>query len=191
MNTEQYHAQLQALLPVGAAWPRDAGLVRTELMRAFAEELASIDLAFDRLIEEADPRTTFELLAEWERAAGLPDPCGGEDQSTSQRRVSLLQKLTSLGGASSAYFIAVAATLGMVITITEFTPHDVDDDVEAPLLGDAWAYTWQVNAPLNTVTELTVESGADDPLAWWNHEPLECVMEALKPAHTVVMFAYS
>jgi uncharacterized protein YmfQ (DUF2313 family) len=191
MTSDQYLDQLQALLPPGAAWTREKDATLTRFLQGFADELARVDLRGDQLIDEADPRTTLELLADWERVAGLPDPCVGPGLTTSQRRNALVQKIISVGGQSRAFFIAVALALGFAITIDEFLEHSVDDDVEHQLFGSDWAFTWQVNSALNTVGELTVDDTADDPLAWWSNLPLECVLGRLKPAHTFVIFAYT
>lgn len=191
MTTDDYLAQLQALLPQGPAWPRDSGATLTKLLQAMADELARIDGRAAQLIEESDPRTTAELLADWERVAGLPDSCVTAAQATAQRRAALHAKLTTLGGQSVAYFIALAASLGYTVTITEFEQHTVVDDVEHPLYSHPWQFAWQVNAPQDTVGTLSVTDTVADPLAWWGNELLECVVNRLKPAHTHVLFAYS
>lgn len=191
ITAEQYLTELQALLPQGAAWPREPGATLSLTLLALADELARVDQRAEQLLDEADPRTTLELLADWERIAGLPDPCVGGSPTTAQRRASLIQKLTALGGQTPAYYIGVALSLGFVITIGEFLEHTVEDDVEHQLYGSDWNFAWQVNAPLNTVGELTVEDTADDPLAWWGNEQLECVLRPLRPAHTHVIFAYT
>lgn len=191
MTADQYRDQLQALLPQGAVWPRDRGSTLSGILQGFALELARVDLRGEQLVEEADPRTTQEMLSDWERVAGLPDPCVGPGQTTGQRRAALLQKLTKLGGQSPAYYVEVALALGFAITIDEYLEHTVEDDVENELFGTEWAYAWRVNSALNTVVELTVADTVDDPLAYWSNVPLECVISRLKPAHTVVIFAYS
>lgn len=191
MTTDDYLAQLQALLPQGPAWPRDAGATLTKLLRAMADELARVDSRAGQLIDETDPRTTNELLADWERVAGLPDSCVTAAQSTAQRRAALHAKLTTLGGQSTAYFIALAASLGYTVTITEFEQHTVVDDVEHPLYSHPWQFAWQINAPQDTVGTLSVTDTVADPLAWWGNELLECVIRRIKPAHTHVLFAYS
>lgn len=191
MTAEDYLAQLQALLPQGPAWPRDAGATLTKLLQAMADELARVDGRAAQLIEEADPRTTAELLADWERVAGLPDSCVTAAQSTAQRRAALHARLTTLGGQSVAYFIALAASLGYTVTITEFRLHTVEDDVEYPLYGHPWQFAWQINAPQDSVGTLSVTDTVADPLAWWGNELLECVIRRIAPAHTHVLFAYS
>ncbi len=191
MTSAQYLAQLQALLPQGGAWTRDRDANLTALLQAMADELARVDARGEQLIDEDDVRTTFELLSDWERVAGLPDSCVGAGQTTQQRRAALLQRVTSIGGQSRAYFIAVAAALGYAVTISEFSWHTVEDDVEHPMYGVAWNFAWQVNSALNTVQELTVDDGVEDPLAFWSNVPLECVINRLAPAHTTVLFSYT
>ena len=194
LTVDDYTRQLQALLPSGIAWPRDADATLTKLLTGLAGELARVDGRALQLLEEADPRTTAELFADWERVAGLPDACAvafGGDQTTAQRRSALVGKLTTLGGQSAAYYVGLAAVLGYAITVEDFTEHTVEDDVEHPFYGAAWAFAWQVNTALNTVTEITVEDSVEDPIASWGSALLECVINRLKPAHTTVLFSYT
>lgn len=193
MTSSDYLAQLQALLPQGFAWPRQADAALTKLLLAWADELARIDGRAADLIEEADPRTTAELLVDWERVAGLPDPCVAAlagTQATMQRRATLVAKLTTIGGQSAAYYIALAARLGYTITITEHKTFTVRSKVNDPLNDLPWRFVFTVNAPLDTVRRFTVRSAVTDPLAAWGNELLECVISRLKPAHTHVLFAY-
>lgn len=193
MSTTDYLQQLQALLPQGPAWPREASPV-TRLLDGLAQELARVEGRALTLLEEADPRTTAELFADWERVAGLPDDCViafAPDQTVAQRRAALVGRLATIGGQSPAYFVGLAAALGYAITLTEFKQHAVNDDVSTPLYGPAWAFAWQVNAALNTVTQLTVAGTVADPLASWGNTLLECVIKRLAPAHTTVLFSYT
>jgi uncharacterized protein YmfQ (DUF2313 family) len=188
---EAFARMLKALLPRGVLWRLEQGSAISNLLLGVSDELARIDARGENLIDEIHAPSTFELLADFERVYGLPDPCLGEDQSTSQRIASVVQRITAIGGQTAAYYIGIAAAIGFTITITEFKAHDVDDDVEYSLLSEAWNFAWQVNAPLNTVGELTVEETVDDALAWFGNEQLECVLEELKPAHTEIIFAYA
>ncbi len=193
ITADRYREQLQALLPQGAAWSREPGGVLTAVLDAWAQELGRFDQRCGDLIDEADPRTTNELLADWERVAGLPDPCLGASPSLGQRRATLVQRLITLGGATPAYFIAVALALGVAITITEYRPFDVNGPVNVPIYGPDWGYAWQVNAPLYGATGfLAVTGSVADALGWYDANlQLECVIRALKPAHTIVIFSYT
>jgi len=196
LTATAYLAQLQALLPQGFAWPRQADAALTNLLLAWADELARVDGRAADLIEEADPRTTAELLADWERVAGLPDPCVealAGTQTTAQRRAALVAKLTTIGGRSAAYYIALAASLGYTITITEFSPFQAGHSAAGDALSnDGWTFVWQVNAPEASIVEFAAgRSSAGEPLRSWGNELLECVINRLKPAHTHVLFAYA
>lgn len=192
MSGADYLSQLQALLPQGPAWPRDPNAVLTLLLDAWAAEFARVDGRANRLPDELDPRTTSELLADWERVAGLPSPCMvGITQTVAERRAALHTKLTRLGGQSRQFFIDLAASLGFTVTITEFRPYHVNNAVNLPVNSELWNFVWQVNAPLNTVRRFTVGSAVNDALASWGNTLLECAISLLKPAHTKVLFAYN
>lgn len=195
LTATDYLAQLQALLPQGPAWPRDAEAELTRLLSAWAAELARVDGRAVDLVEEADPRTTTELLSDWERVAGLPDPCVealAGTQTTAQRRAALLAKLTTIGGQSAAYYIALAASLGYTITVSEFTPFQAGhSEAGDPITNDEWGFAWQVNAPDESIVVFAAgRSCAGEPLRAWGNELLECVITRLRPAHTHVLFAY-
>jgi len=190
LSTEDYLQQLQALLPQGPAWSREQDTVLTKLLTAFAEEFARVDLRTDNLLNEADPRTTNELLTDWERVAGLPDLCTGIPATIALRRELLVSKLTNVGGQSRQFFIDLAAKLGYTITITEFKRFRVNSRVNDPLNDADWTYVWRVNAAQNTVRKFTVAGRVNEPLASWGNTALECVITRLKPAHTHVQFAY-
>ena len=194
LSETDYLRQLQALLPSGPAWPTDDDATLTRLLGALATELARVDGRAQQLVEEADPRTVAELFADWERVAGLPDPCVlafGETQSSVQRRTALVARLTMQGGQSPAYFIAIAASLGYTVTITEFRPFRAGQSRAGDTVATNWQFAWQVNAPLNTVTPFRAGNAvAGDPINSWGNKALECVLSRFKPAHTTVVFAY-
>lgn len=156
---------------------------------------AALDAAQARaqgLLLEMLPHTSTEMLAEWERLLGLPDPCIGQLGTTQERRAAVVAKYTETGGQSRAYFIGVAAKLGYEVTITEYRPFQVGVSAAGDALyGDDWLYAWLVNAPETTITEFAVGiSAAGDPLRSWGNELLECAITKLKPAHTHVLFGY-
>lgn len=176
MTRDDYKKQLIALLPPGALWPAvQTSNTFTQLLDALAEELARIDARAQNLVDEAYPNTTLELLPDWERVAGLPGKCTGGLSNLQQRSNALMGVLTIDRSLSRAFFIAIAARLGFVITITELAGH-----------------TWRVNAVLdaNAVYFRASVSVAGDPLVQSLNNLLECAINTLKPAHTVVTFNY-
>ena len=72
----EYLSAFLRLLPLGIAWPRKPDSVLVKTSRGLTNVWGFVDnRAADLLEREADPRYTIELLPEWERAWGLPDPC--------------------------------------------------------------------------------------------------------------------
>ncbi len=192
MTAEDYRDQLLALQPPGAALPVDPDSTWGRLLQALADELARIDGRADDLVDEADPRTTYELLPDWERVAGLPDACTPDGHTVDARRDALTGRIAGIGGQSAAYFIWLAADLGYSVTITEFRTADAGAAVAGDAInGEPWRFAWQVNAPQTTVTDAVAgSSGAGEPLRAWGNELLECVLRARRPAHTTVLFSY-
>jgi uncharacterized protein YmfQ (DUF2313 family) len=190
---DAFLAALQFLMPPGRAFPRDDTFM-AQLLSVPADALATIRAAALQLANvEADPTLTLQLLADWEADFGLPDPCSTANPSIEQRRLSLLAKIASLGGQSRDYFINVAAALGFTITITEFSPFSLGRATWGEnLLGPGWAFVWQVNAPLITVSRLLLGQGVwGDPFWTIGNTELQCRLKSIAPAHTFVTFNYS
>lgn len=189
----EYREQLKALLPPGQAFPRETGTTLDDLLSGLSEELARVDARGERLLIDANPRTTSELLTDWERVAALPDKCAGTLETTLQgRRNALSAKLASTGGQSPAYFIGVAAELGYTVEIEEFHPFRAGMSVAGNLItnGD-WVFAWQVRAPAVTVIPFRAgQSAAGEALNTWGNDTLECKINQLKPAHSIALFAY-
>jgi len=124
-----YAQAFLALLPTGPAWPRHAWSTLAQTVFGLADYWGFVDgRAADLLEIESDPRTTVELLPDWERSFGLPDPCYAEPLSVYDRQVALVQRMTILGGQSRQFFIDAAAQIGYTISITEYRPFMVGID---------------------------------------------------------------
>jgi len=186
-----YAAALQALLPVGAAWTFEKGALLTQLIDAIAVEFARVDTRGADLREEADPRTALELLADWERVTGLPDPCAGQADTIAERRARVVRALTARGGQSPAYFVALAAALGFAIEIEELRPFRVGlSSVGGRLAAPPWNHVWIVRAPETTIRNFVVGAAVGEPLRSWGNAILACVMQRFKPAHTRLIITY-
>lgn len=186
-----YLRQQQALLPPGPALSRDSGSVITAVLQIFADTWARLHNRAVDMLDEADPRTTRELLTDWERVAGLPDSCFGTEQTVQERRAALVAQLTARGGQSPAYFIEIAGRLGYEVTVTEYRPFRAGSLSGDPLCDDEWWFVWQINAPATTIREFSAGiSSAGEPLRKWGNEPLECTVVRYEPAHTLVKFSY-
>lgn len=186
-----YEAALLALLPVGRAWPRDRDALQASLMAGFAPTLVRIDARAQTLLVDLFPATTLELLPEWEASLGLPDPCEGPDPVVQQRRQQVVNRLVNTGGQSKAYYLDVLERLGFTgATITEFTPFKADvSHADGIVYDESWAHTWQLNVPGLRVFEFEADiSTADEPLLTIADDVIVCTIEALKPAHTLVLY---
>jgi len=183
-----YTQLLQALLPPGAAWPRDAEATLTKLMQAYADELARAHNRAVDLTGEADPRTATETIGDWETTLGLPDPCmAGIAQTLTERQAAAHAKLIARGGQSRQFFIDLAKAVGFDIAITEFKPFRAGiSRAGDPACSTDWRFAWQVNAPEETIKPFT----AGEALRNWGNALLECVINQRCPAHTHVQFTY-
>jgi uncharacterized protein YmfQ (DUF2313 family) len=126
---DDYADAMQALLPLGQAWPRDWDGVLMRVVRGLTRIWGDFETRASTLLEiESDPRSTVELLPDWERNWGLPDPCYQSPQSISDRQRALVMRMTLWGAQSREFFIGIAAMLGYTITITEYRPFFVAMD---------------------------------------------------------------
>jgi uncharacterized protein YmfQ (DUF2313 family) len=124
-----YREAFLSLLPNGQAWPKRSTAVLWQTCDGLCEYWGFVDSrAADLLEQESDPRITLELLPDWERNWGLPDPCYSAPQSIGARQTALVQRMTMLGSQSRQFYINFAASLGYNISITEYRPFMVGLD---------------------------------------------------------------
>ncbi len=190
---DEYRDAMAGLLPTGPAWPREPASPLMRFVGGLASELARVDGRMAQLLAETDPASTTELLPDWERVVGLPDPCVTLAQTVAARRLALEGRLTSVGGQSRRFFIELATRLGYSITIDEFASASAATAAGISFSGAGWASTWRVNVPVAVaVTPFRAGAGAaGEPLRAWSNEVIECQFNRYKPAHTRVLFAYS
>jgi uncharacterized protein YmfQ (DUF2313 family) len=169
---------MQNLLPRGRAWRRDAGAVITQMLAAFMPTFQRVIASGANLVVDGFPSTTVQLIPEWEASLGLPDSCTPLGATIGQQQAAIVEKFTRTGGQSKAYYIGVAARLGYTITITEGAPG---------------TYVWTIHS--SAVAPGSVfrvgQNRAGDLLATpGSNAYLQCVFNAIKPAHTVLAFSY-
>lgn len=187
-----YTQQQMHLLPIGPAWPQEGSNTSVRLFEPTGNALQALHQRAEQLIEEADARTTSELLDDWERVVGLPDPCLDPPGSTAERRRRVVQRLTYQGGQSVAFFLGFLEALGYPgVTVTEFRPMRVTSKCNAALNQGGWRYGWRVNVPEAANKKvMTVRGRCNDPLASWGDPGLECLLAVHKPAHTRLFVGY-
>ena len=74
-SVDDYDQALSRLLPRGPIWQRTPGSLLDSILHAIAAEFARVDAQADHVIEESDPRTSFNLLENWFTDWGIPSPC--------------------------------------------------------------------------------------------------------------------
>ena len=194
MNRAAYLIFLQSLLPPGQAWTTDHMAALTKVLDVIAGEFSRIHIRTDELLREADPRNTVEMLADWERVAGLPDTCTGDLETLQERRTALVQKVTGIGGQSKAYFQSIAESLGYEVEIDEFRPFICGISHCGDILngGHDVRYNWRVRVlePRITYFRTGLSRCGERLMSIRAAEDLECILNRLKPAHTNLIFAY-
>ncbi len=177
-------AGYQAHLPSGAAWPRAVDTNSTDFARGLSKEFERINARVEQLLLEMDPRTTTELIADWERITGLPDPCAEVAPTTIEdRRAAVTARIVARGngGPGVAFLTTVMTTLGYAeadILIRRFhqQPFTCESSCTDALNPESagWLYLWEVIA----------EHGAID-------EQLRCQFENRYAfAHVTLTFAF-
>lgn len=177
---------LKRLLPP-AAYDPSAPVLSAEL----AAEGTALDVAqqlAESLPDEADPRVTSALLADWERVLGLT----ASGLSQEQRKAAVAAKYYTRGAQSRAYFIALAAKLGFAgVTITEYKCANCNSNCNSALYSVADLFVWTLNVLASGgYFAANCNSNCNSALGSWGYSTLENAIKKDKPAHTVATFNY-
>jgi uncharacterized protein YmfQ (DUF2313 family) len=204
---DDYTDAFLTLLPQGQAWPKRPGSTLYKTCDGLSQYWGFVDSrAADLLERESDPRITVELLPDWEKAWGLPDPCFPETISIAQRQAMLVLKMTMLGAQSRAWFQWVANWLGIDIGhIQEFAPY-MTGVSECGDTRDQWGdsrwelgppelrFYWTIHVGQPQLTWLRAGSGicgVDHHLEIGLPDDILCLFERWKPAHTQIVADFS
>lgn len=191
----KYVSMLKGLFPKGRLWTFPPGGKLEALLTGIAQELIRVEGRIAKVLLESDPRTTDEMLEDWEECYGLPGECGELAASTAERRTQLTAKVTSQGNQSKQSYVDIAAAIGYEITvsdITEFRHFRAEDECEAELNDDSgWPHTFAISVDEFTERFFRADEGeAEDRLSEYGDDLFECLIEDAKPAHSVVFFQY-
>ena len=179
-------------MPRGKAWNRDPESIQNLTLSGLAPTFARVNDSANQLLVDAFPETTVQLLTQWEATLGLPDSCTGLGTTIQARQATVLAKFLGNGGQSISYFEDFAANLGYAITITQYAPFRAGQSTAGqPCNSSVWANTWAIHAPLNTVVSFRAGASAvGEALNSWGNAELQCSMEKIAPAHTLLQFIY-
>ena len=208
-SIEKYLDLLINLLPKGRLWQPKAQPVLKALLRSWASEFCRVEDAVTAMLRDVDPRTTVDLLEDWERVLGLPDECTPENQTELERINQVTQKFTNVGGLSKEFFEFLGTQLGFDITIDSalnfvagratagdrltnyFNRRMLAGDGAGTLVREAgWRPYFIAELPVTAATVFVAGSVAGEPLRTFSNELVECTIRKLKPAHSAVSFIF-
>jgi uncharacterized protein YmfQ (DUF2313 family) len=185
------HAQaLERLRPEGIIWTTDPASVSRQFFMALGTELARVTGRGVDMIREVDPRTTTELITDWERVLDIPGNCAELGRTLALRQFAVTAKLTQVGAQSRAAFIDLASGLGFEIEIEEYLPFRVGASVVGDgLTNGEWIFTWTVHQPAFGGEYLRAGLGsAGEALLDFNQDTLQCFLQDASPTHTHLNF---
>lgn len=113
-------ATIQRHLPTGPAWDayRTEGKNLYKLISALAKAYDDASAALCRTVAELDPRTTKQMLTEWETAVSLPDACLPTASTLEQRRYWIMWRLTKKRWNTRQDWMDLADLFGLEVRIT-------------------------------------------------------------------------
>lgn len=193
MNDADYKKLLLQLQPQGLAWNKDEGSNLNKLVGGEAKEFARVEAAAVKTLRELNPLTTTELIEEWAAIALGDDDCVKNLTTPEQKRLAVMAKLQALGGSDKIYFQNVAKAAGFLVSVSDgFQQFRAGSSRSGDrVLGDGFAYTWEVRSPSETLRYFRAGSGrAGDPIVYFGNAFLECLLESIKPFHTEIIFRY-
>ena len=194
MLKRNFDELLTKLLPPGPAWHRREGSPGNAVLKSGSDQLQKVDSYAESLIDEADPRTAQQTFDDWLRVYGLPDDCLKylENLTDEQLRRALLVKVKR-SGLTAAFFKELGLVFDIDIDTNYCDPFRVNSRADARLYGPEWshAFVLVITADVNSQKDFfRVNYRANNRLATWGVEFLECLIKANAPAHAQVIFSY-
>lgn len=167
----QYADLLKALLPP-VAYDITGQALSAEL-EAEGGQLDDFQAVIDDLLLETDPRTTTQLLPDWERVYGLPDVGLTVPQTIEDRRTLLTAKVGATGGLSKPYFKALLERAGYTVLIDQPRGFFAGVNRCGDRLYDPAGVVWYWRVRLRRDGELITSDQRTQVKAW---------LDAVKPA---------
>jgi len=190
-DLEQYTDSLAAYLPGGRLF--EARSVQNsnfrKLLRGMAGELFNANGLLKEYSEDFLPDVTVNFIGEWEKMLGIPDHCFDGQGTLDQRRRAVLVKLAASGVQTADDFIALGATFGVTVEITQGAIAGIFPMTFPIVFFDS---TRQARFTIIiTMTSLAVERFPYTfPITFEGDELeiLKCLFSRLKPANSDIIF---
>lgn len=192
----QVQAELLALLPDGFAWPEgDVNTYMAARLLPMANEWSLVEQSMEQFEGELDPGTAQYLLPDYLRVLG--SPYGWDTLPLSSSQVSALahQQWVDAPIICAGYFIGVAASIGITISIEEFprSACGITRCGTQPLTPSPQHCVFKVTLP--TVDSWTSRCGAArcgaDQISGYTPSVLEPFIRAKAPLFTKPVFSYT
>ena len=188
---------------LGHAWQafRTPGKTARKLLEGYAEAYEDMTRALCRLAGEIDPRTTTDLIAEWEAALSLPDACLPSADTIEKRRERILFRLSKRRWTTAQDWHDLAALFGLEIRITPgwlvqkpaLYAHQYPKRYDLfPKLGRFRVYIDVLNVDFGGYNYGEADRGPGYPVPYGGgsaeYDLFKCMIERVKPANVVVIW---
>jgi uncharacterized protein YmfQ (DUF2313 family) len=171
---DDYVPVIHQLLPKGRAWIFRPDGIAEKVIRALSWEPSRVERRARQLLSEFDPRTTEEMIGDWEELLDLTDP----PTDLADRRLAAYTKFTKKFVGNEPFFLAMANSLGYPSASIrhEGDPFTCVSDCTDSLRGfeGYWLDTW---------TLVTGGTTAND-------DTLEDLVNKYKQSQEIVLFEY-
>lgn len=197
---------LEAHLPLGIAWEgfRLAGKVAYRLLAALANIYEDAWKALCNLALELDPRTTVQMIDEWERSVSLPDACLPTATTLDERRAWVMWRLEKRRWTTAQDWHDLAALFGLEIAITPgwYVQRPALFDSEWPLRFDIFPKLGRFRVYIDILNveypgfEYGAANGTNDDIGWPipfssypdGYDKFRCIIDRVRPANVVVIW---
>ncbi len=158
------------------------GVFKTDI-ELEGKQLDDAQSSAETLLREMIPQSAGLTIEDWERVTGVTPDTGDSLQA---RQLRVINKFRATGNLSLPYFQSLAETMGYVCTIEELLA-DTDG------YGAEGIFRWRITFYSALIIHFRAgQSCAGDYLVYGPvASALEGLFTDLKPAHTMVIFAYA
>lgn len=199
MEQSDYKKLYQDMLPKGPAWSRNPKATISKLGDAAAAFFFYTHQRVEKAAREMFPDSCSETLVDWEKMLELPEPCEhgnhAKGQTFRERIDAVIAKINRNISPTIENFIKLAEFLGYEVIVVTTPPSVCGIARCGEHLGGAHEanYYWITiidSARINYARCGSAVCG--EPLCHitWA-EDLECLLNRIKPAHTLLKFSYA
>ncbi len=194
MLRENYTYALFKLLPPGIVFSREKGSGSFTLFDTLAQSIYELYNSATGLIKEANPLTMTTAIPSRFTEAGLPDLCTGTPTTSQEKRAQVVGRWSQLGGATKQYFLDVLTRYGYQVKIWEYYKtmpvfRIGQTGIGTSGFGVEFTRCWKVHFVDTTTTYFRAgESSAGEYLNSNQNQSISCILDRIKPAHTLVIY---